>query len=343
MEDLMRVSGSGMRFMIGAVVSTLIAAGCSAGATPTPTGPFKIHLQLTPSHVAVAVADDQGFFKGVDVDWQLVGYGESSQLFHAGTDPIGNESPWEAATYQDQGKDIRYFSTVEAENMSTGVIIRTEDKAKYPDLKSLKGKKLGMPGFGTGTWAAFQTIAKGQYGLDALKDFQPIEGNPGDLEGLLQTKSIDAMITFTAQAAHAVSNPAYTMLYNITDAWQKANGAYLPINGWIADAKWLDDHLEIVKNFIAGVDQGLAYYKQHMELDDPGAKFADFAQNEGRISPEVSKVLDPWIKDGYFLLGAKDYNKAWAEGVYKFIQLGEGVLVKKVPTIDKVFYDKTYS
>ena len=222
------------------------------------------------------------------------------------------------------------------------MIIRTEDKTKYPDLKSLKGKKLGMPGFGTGTWAAFQTIAKGQYGLDALKDFQPVEGNPGDLEGLLQTKAIDAMITFTAQAAHAVANPAYTMLYNITDAWQKANGSYLPINGWIADAKWLDDHLEVVKSFIAGLDQGLAYYKQHMDIDDKGGKFEQFAQNEGRLDADVAKILDPWMKDGYFLLSAKDYSKTWAEGVYKFIQLGEGVLVKKVPTIDKVFYDKTY-
>ena len=56
------------RFVIGAVVASLVAAGCAAGATPTPTGPFKLHLQLTPSHVSVAVADDQGFFKGIDLD-----------------------------------------------------------------------------------------------------------------------------------------------------------------------------------------------------------------------------------------------------------------------------------
>ena len=114
-----------------------------------------------------------------------------------------------------------------------------------------------MPGFGTGTWAAFQTIAKAQFGLDATKDFQVVEGNPGDLEGLLQTKSIDAFITFSAPTAHAISNTAYTMLYNITDEWKKANGAYLTINGWIAEAKWLDDHLEIIKNFIAGAQKGL--------------------------------------------------------------------------------------
>jgi len=339
----MQLAMSAKRLVIGALTTAVVAAGCSAGATPTPTGPFVIPLQLTPSHVAAAVAADQGFLKGIKLDWTLVGYGASSQLFHAGTNPIGNESAWEAATYQEQGKDIRFFGTAEALNFISGIIIRTEDKAKYPDLKSLKGKKLGMPGFGTGTWAAFQTIAKAQYGLDALKDFQPVEGNPGDLEGLLQTKAVDAMITFTAQTAHAMANPAaYTMLYNITDEWKKANGDYLTINGWIADAKWLDDHLEIAKNFLAGLDQGLEYYKKNLQLDDKGGKFEKFAQDEGRLDPAVEKIADPWIKDGYYYLNANVFTKKWAESTYKFIQQGQGVLVKTVPAFEKVFYEKTF-
>jgi ABC-type nitrate/sulfonate/bicarbonate transport system substrate-binding protein len=341
----MERSDSGKRLAIGLAMAALIGAGCTAGATPAPSGAFKLHLQLTPSHVSVAVAAEQGFFKGIDLDWQLVGYGESSQLFHAGTDPIGNESAWEAATYQEQGKDIRFFSTVEALNFISGIIIRTEDKAKFPDLKSLKGHKVGMPGFGTGTWAAFQVIAKAQYGLDALKDLQPVEGNPGDLEGLLQTKAVDAMITFTAQTAHAIADPNYTMLYNITDEWKKANGDNLTITGWIADAKWLDDHLEIAKNFIAGVQQGLDYYKAHMDIDDKGkgGKYEPFAQNEGRLDPAVEKIADPWIKDGYYYLDAKRYTKGWADSTYKFIQQGAGVLVKTVPPYEKVFYDKTFN
>jgi ABC-type nitrate/sulfonate/bicarbonate transport system substrate-binding protein len=199
-----------------------------------------------------------------------------------------------------------------------------------------------MPGFGTGTWAAFQTIAKAQYGLDALKDLQPVEGNPGDLEGLLQTKAVEAMITFTAQTAHAIANPAYTMLYNITDEWKKETGSYLTITGWEADSKWLDDHLEIAKNFVAGLDQGVEYYKQNLTLDDKGGKYEQFAQNEGRLDPAVEKIADPWIKEGYYYLNANLYTKAWAEGVYKFIQLGEGVLVKTVPPFEKVFYDKMF-
>jgi ABC-type nitrate/sulfonate/bicarbonate transport system substrate-binding protein len=330
--------------LIGAVVAAVGGAACTAAATPAPTGAFVIPLQLTPSHVSVAVAADQGFLKGIDLQWTMVGYGESSQLFHAGTNPIGNESAWEAATYQDQGKDIRFFSTVEANDMGSGVVIRTEDKGKYPDLKALKGAKFGNPGFGTGTWAAFQVISKGLAGLDATKDFQQVEGNPGDLEGLLQTKSIDAFISFSAPTAHALANPAYTMLYEVSGEWKKETGSPLTINGWIADAKWLDDHLEIVKNFIAGIDQGLEYYKQHLEVDDKGGKFEQFAQNEGRLVDAATQAYtDQKIKDGTFYYGADLFTKAYAEGVYKFVQLGEGVLVKSVPPFEKVFYEKTFA
>jgi ABC-type nitrate/sulfonate/bicarbonate transport system substrate-binding protein len=333
----------GRRFLIGAALASLVATACTAGATPTPTGAFKLHLQLTPSHVSVEIGKDKGYFKGIDLETQLVGYGESSQLFHAGTDPIGNESAWEASVYQEQGKDIRFFSTAEASNFISGIIIRSEDKGKYPDLKALKGQKIGMPGFGTGTWAAFQVISKAQYGLDALKDFQPVEGNPGDLEGLLQTKSIEAFITFYAPTAHAVANSAYTMLYNVTDEWKKATGAYLTINGWIADAKWLDDHLEIVKSFIAGSQKGLEDLKKDPSIVHKGTKYEQWTQNEGRlIDAETLAVTDKWIKDGYLYLDAGVYNKAWADAVYKFIQQGAGVLVKTVPPIEKVFYDKTY-
>ena len=340
----MRSMSPGKRLLIGAMVAAVGGAACTAAATPAPTGAFVIPIQLTPSHVSVAVAVDQGFLKGIDLQWTLVGYGESSQLFHAGTNPIGNESPWEAATYQGQGKDIRFFSTVEANDTGSAIVIRTEDKAKYPDLKSLKGQKVGNPGFGTGTWAAFQVIAKGLNGLDATKDFIPVEGNPGDLEGLLQTKAIEAFISFNAPTIHALANPDYTKIYDVSGEWKKETGSPITINGWIADAAWLDGHEEIVKNFIAGIDQGLEYYKQHLEVDDKGGKFEQFAQNEGRLVDAATEAFaDELIKAGNFYYPASLFTKDWAEDLYKFIQLGEGVLVDTVPPFEKVFYEKTFA
>ena len=80
-----------------------------------------------------------------------------------------------------------------------------------------------------------------------------------------------------------------------------------------------------------------------MDLAHKGGKYEQFGQNEGRLAtPETTAAVDKLTLDKYYYLDASVYNKAWADGVYKFIQLGEGVLVKSVPPIEKVFYDKTY-
>jgi ABC-type nitrate/sulfonate/bicarbonate transport system substrate-binding protein len=337
----MRVSVARQRFVVGAAVAAIVVAGCGAGATPTPTGPLAFHIQLTPSHVSVAIAADQGFYQRVKPAWTLVGYDVSSQLFQAGTDPIGNESPWETAAYQDKGKDIRYFSTVEASNALQGIVIRAEDAGKYKTLTDLKGKTIGIPGFGTGVWAALQVITKALFNIDAKNDFQIVEGNPGDLEGLLQTKKLEGMITFAAPTAHALANPNYKMLYNISEEWNKAKGAYLPANGWEADAKFLDANLEAMKDFIAGTQKGLDYLKAHPELNKKGGKYEQFGQNEGVLSsPETTTLVDKYIQDGLWYFSDSLYTQKWVDAIYEFIKLGDGVLVEKgkVPAKDKVFY-----
>jgi ABC-type nitrate/sulfonate/bicarbonate transport system substrate-binding protein len=329
------------RIVVGVLMAALITAACGAAATPAPTGPLAFHIQLTPSHVSVAIAADQGFYTKVKPSYTLVGYGESSQLFHAGTDPIGNESPWETAVYQDQGKDIRFFSTVEASNAFQGVTIRTADAAKYKSIPDLKGQKLGIPGFGTGVWAALQVITKAMFGLDAKTDFQIVEGNPGDLEGLLQTKAIEAMITFAAPTAHALANPNYKMLYNMSEEWNKAKGAYLPANGWEADAKFLDANLEAMKDFVVGTMKGLEYLKAHPELNKKTGKYEAFAIGEGvLVSPETTAYIDQKIKEGVWYLPDTLFTQKWVDSVYEFIQLGDGILLPKgkIPPKDKVFY-----
>lgn len=350
----MHVALSVKRFAIGAAAAALVAAGCTAGGTPAPSGATKIHLSLTPSHVSAAIAVDMGFIKGLDVSYDLVQYGNDSQLFHAGTDPIGNESPWEAAFYQTSaaapgasadyttGKKVVWFGTAEATNFNSGIIIRAEDASKYKTLQDLKGQKVGIPGFDSGTWAAFQTVAKGLSNIDPKTYYQIVEGDPGALEGLLQKKSIDAMITFTAPTIHAINNPAYKMIYPIGQIWHDQKGAYLPINGWEADITWLDAHQQQAKDFIAGVEQGRQYLKDHPELKRTGGKYQNFSDGEGVLTDDATLAeYEKEVKADTFYLPASMYTQKWADAVYQFIQLGKGILLDTVPAEKDIFYAPT--
>jgi ABC-type nitrate/sulfonate/bicarbonate transport system substrate-binding protein len=323
--------------LIWAVGGSLVALGCTSASTPVPA--FRIPMQLTPSNPSWAIAKDQGFFKGIDLEWVLVGYAESAQLFAAGTNPIGQESPWEAAVYTAAGDEISYFGTATASSLLSGAIIRTEDAAKYKSLPDLKGKKVGIPGFGSGTWAAFQVLAKGLYNLNAKSDFQTVEADPGAIEGLLQTKSIDAGIAFTGGTFHMLANPAYKMLFEFSAEWKKKTGSPLTIDGQLARRAWLDQHTEIARNLVSGIDQGLQYLKDHPDIVKKGGKYEQFWLGQGLLVDDATYnkgVAE--LKAGNFQLPASTFTKDWTDDVYEFINLGPGILAPSIPPKDKVFY-----
>jgi ABC-type nitrate/sulfonate/bicarbonate transport system substrate-binding protein len=327
------------RLLVSVIGFSLVALGCTAGATPTPTAAFRIPMQLTPSNPSWAAAQDQGLFKGINLDWVLVDYAQSAQLFAAGTNPVGQESPWEAAVYTAAGDEISYFGTASATNFISGVIIREEDATKYKALTDLKGKKVGIPGYGSGTWAAFQVLVKGLYGLDAKADFQTVEGDPGTMEGLLQTKAVDGAIAFTGGTFHMLANPAYRMLFEFSAEWKKKTGSVLTIDGQLARRSWLDEHTEIARNLVDGIDKGLEYLKQNPDTLAKGGKYEAFWLGQGMLVDDATfnKGVEE-LKSGNMQLNASAFTKDWTDDVYEFISQGPGILAPTIPAKDSVFY-----
>ena len=323
-----------------ALVAVLAIAGCSGSqASPSSAAPYELHMRLTPSGAAYAVAQDQGLFEGVKLDYELVGYGESAQLFLAGTDPVGQESPWEAARFQSEGEDISFFGTAAALNFYSGVIIRASDAEKYKTLADLKGTKLGMPGFGTGTWQAFEIIAKANYGIDARNDFQPIEADPGALLGLLQKGDIEGTINFTGQTATALTNPEFKVITNFSQEWVKSNGQPLVINGLMAHRDWLDKNTEVARALVAGADKGLQWMKDHPEEFRKGGKYANVVEGEGWFTDDATTdKIHELLQGGEWYLKGSQFNQAWVDSVYTFIEQGKGVFADTIPPKDKVFY-----
>jgi ABC-type nitrate/sulfonate/bicarbonate transport system substrate-binding protein len=323
------------------VVGAALLVGCSgsSGASPSAAAKYPLHMRITPSNAAYVVAKDQGYFERIDFSYDLVGYGESAQLFLAGTDPVGQESAWEAARFQSEGEDISYFGTPSTLNMINGVIIRAADADKYKTLADLKGKKLGQPGFGTGTWQAFEIIAKANYGLAAKTDFQPVEADPGALLGLLQKGDIDATINFAAQMATGLTNPDFKVIMNFSEDWAGKHGQPLVINGLMAHRTWLDANTEVARDLVQGVNRGLTWMKDNPDAFRKGGKYANIVEGEGwyGTDPTTEKILELLKKDQWYLSSSL-YNQAWVDSVYEFIQQGQGVFADTIPAKDKIFY-----
>lgn len=329
----------------GAVLAALLLSACGSGTPSASAGggdgdTVSITMRLTPSNVGIAIAQDKGFFDGIDVDYTLVGYGESAALFLAGEEPVGQESPWEAARFRSEGEDIVFFGTPQSLSFYSGLIVRTEDADQYQTLEDLRGKKLGHPGFGTGTWAAFEVIADSIYGMDARNDFEPVEGGPGALLGLLETGEIDATINFTGQTVTALTQPdKFTTLLNFTEEWEREHGQPLVITGLLARADWLEENEAAAKALVEGIQEALDWMKENPDAFREGGEYASFVEGEGWLADEATndKVIELLLAGDYYL-DADTYSQAWIDSMYDFIQQGEGVLADDIPPKEEIFW-----
>lgn len=322
-------------------ISAVLVAGCVGPLAPATsgTGTPTVEVRLNPSQVATAVAQEEGLFENLNVKYTKVGYGESAALFLANRDAIGFESPWEVARFRAEGEDISFFGTAGALNFWNGVIIRKADADKYKSIKDLVGKKLGQPGFGSGTWQAFEIIAKSVDGIDAKTQFQLVEADPGALLGLLQKGEIDAALNFAGQAATAMASDEFELLYSFTRTWEKATGQPLIINGVIGRRDFLEKNPDVARRFIEGTNRGVQWMKEHPEALRPGGKYADWTRGEGwHRDAATTDLIVKLLQDGKWYFTQDLYTNAWVDSTYQFIQQGKGVLAPEVPPKDEVFF-----
>ena len=335
----LRMDRRGFLALGGAAVVLAGCGGNDSSSSSSSSGTYKLHMRITPSQAAWVVAQEEGLFDRIDFDYQLVGYDQSSQLFLAGQDPVGQESAWEAARFESEGEDIVYFGTAAALNFYSGLVIRAEDEGKYKTLTDLKGTKLGHPGFGTGTWQAFAIIAQANYGLDARKAFQPIQADPGALLGLLKKGDIDSTINFTGQTVTSLTDPDLKVILNFSQDWQRTHGAPLLINGLLAHRDWLDKNTDVARRLIDGIDKGLQWMKDHPDSLRKGGKYANIVEGEGWFAtPDTTDRVLELVKNGEWYFTSDLFTNKWVDSVYEFIKLGKGVFADEIPPKDKVFY-----
>lgn len=314
-------------------------AGESSGESDEPTEVPTVVVRLNPSQVSTAVAQEEGLFENLNVEYTQVGYGESSPLFLAGDDPIGFESPWEVARFRSEGENISYFGTAGALNFWNGVIIRAEDAGTYSSIEDLVGHTLGHPGFGTGTWQAFEIIMQAVNDIDAQSEFELVQADPGALLALLETGEIDAALNFAGQSATAMASEDFELLTSFTQEWQAAEGHPLIINGTIGRRDWLEQNPDVACRFLEGTDAGLQWMKDNPEEFMPGGKYASWTEGEGWFASEATTdLILELLDEGTWYFTQELYTEEWISSVYEFVLQGEGSFADEIAPMEEVFF-----
>jgi ABC-type nitrate/sulfonate/bicarbonate transport system substrate-binding protein len=322
--------------VIPAAVGALILAACGGGSGSADDE--TIVITADPSGIAAFVAQDEGFFEeeGVDVEVSTSGFDQAGSMLIAGDTQIAWMGPLEAAQFSGEGEDFKYMSTAGALNMFNGVVVRAEDADKYKTINDLEGKKLGQPGFGTGTWADFSVFASMFYGIDDAKAaFDTATADSGALLALLEKGEIDAALLFAADSAAARHSDKFETIFSFTEAMQEEFGQPLAITGGVATDEWLQKNPEAADGVIAGLDKAVEWMKSNTQEFAEGGKYEKYAKDNGWYSSEdaTAAILD-LLRAGDYYLSSDTYTDEWRTAVHEVVSNGEGTLVEKVPAID---------
>ncbi|MGH3504031.1 MAG: ABC transporter substrate-binding protein [Nocardioidaceae bacterium] len=338
-RSALRWLACGALIILSATLAACDGTNQQGGGSTTSSGKgTQISMVLDPAGVLVAVAQDHGFFHGISVDYQRVGYDAAGSLFVARKLPIGVFSPTELVEPKNQQAKLRFFSTAGAIDFVNGIVVRAQDANKYKSLSDLRGHKVGQPGFGTGTWQAFSAISKSVYNIQPRQDFSLVTADPGALLGLLEKGRIDAAVTFSSQAITALAEPdKFKLISSFSDDWQKKTEQPLVVTGLVGRQPWLDSHQHAAKAFVDGIDHAMAWAKKHPDAFLKGGRYESWSNAAGWFTtPKTAQAIVQLMKKNKYWYTSDLYTDKWIDSTYKFIK--SSTKNEQVPAKSDIFY-----
>jgi ABC-type nitrate/sulfonate/bicarbonate transport system substrate-binding protein len=338
----MQIRSSARSRLIGVIaVSALLTAACGGGGSGSSDRGDKVVITADPTAIAAFVADQEGFFEGANVEIDTTGHDSAAAGLLAGDTQIAWMGPVEAAQFVSEGNDFKYTSTAGALNMWNAVVVLKENAEEFATIEDLKGQKLGISGFGTGVWAAFNVFSDMFFGIaDATTEFENITADSGALLALLEKGEIDAALLHSAEATAARFDDRFTTLFSFTELLQEELGQPLVITGGVATTEWLDAHPDEIAAVTAGLDKAVDWMIANPDAFDEGGKYADMASDAGWNASDTTKqgILD-LLTEGRWFLKSDAYTPEWQDAMYSVVEAGEGTLVEKVPAQEDIFYN----
>jgi NitT/TauT family transport system substrate-binding protein len=219
-------------------------------------------LAFTQSHIWVA--KEQGLFKryGLDVDPVFLRGGQvATQALAAGEPPIVNVGTVIQA-------NLTGYNLVLIASMENKFYQLVFVRPGITSLEQLKGKKLGISGFGSITHYAAQILLK-HLNLEVNKDVTLVPGGP-DAErlGAMSAGTVDASF-FNLSTAPVARKMGFVDLLQIADLGVEVQG-----NGLATSRAYLKSNREIVKNAMKGYLEGIHFiYANKAESQKVFAKY----------------------------------------------------------------------
>ena len=325
---------------LGMVALLMASAACGddddSGATETPGTPGTATSIDTPGTTtsmdfffgatnapAFLVADGEGFFAEEGIDANISVTDEDIGPFFAGQSEVALISSWEVGEFINDGEEIAVFGTAGTTTYFNGIAVTAENfPDPYGSIEDLVGTKLGIPGFGTGTWAA-------------TTDCDVVEASPGALLGLLETGEIQGALLFSGQTLTAIGSGDFELVFRFDQEWNQVTGQPVSISMLAARTSWLDENPDLAQSLVTALDKAVVWMVANTTEFAEGGKYESIAQDAGWLNDDTTNLaVQAFISAETYYTRESLYTDAYIDSSYEFVL----VVLPDAPPQDVIFY-----
>ena len=148
-------------------------------------------------------------------------------------------------------------------------------------------------------------------------------------------------LTFASQAATGLASSKFKLIAPLGTLWQQKSGEPLSVGGLAASRPWLQKNPEAARQFVAGVDRGVQWMKDHPDEFRSGGKYAKLAGDQGWLGDkQTTDQIIKLLTSGRWYFTSKIYTPSWIDANYQFAALAQEASGEpgKAPAKDKLFY-----
>jgi NitT/TauT family transport system substrate-binding protein len=250
MFSISRIVASGMLLLVGLVSPTLAA-------------PAKVTIGFPPAtdFLAAYVAKDEGFFAKHDIDAKMTLIPVVNNIPSAivsGSVQIGMSTIPTFLQAVDGGLDLKLIAGAARHTKAHPFISLLARKGvNYSKPSDLIGKKVGVPGINSVIDVMLRKwLINNKVPIDKVKI---IEAPLPQLPNVLNSGSIDYVAIVEPFRTKIVATKSGTIA---AEYFAEVNPDVL-VSCWIAGGEWADKHPQVVKNFRAAIDEGLAFIRNN--------------------------------------------------------------------------------
>jgi len=187
-------------------------------------------------------------------------------------------------------------------------------------VEDLRGARLGLPTWASGTATYIQAMIYDQFGFDIREETDNVEADPPALwELMTEQNEFDAMIQFTGFTVKGLANPdTVRSIFNAWEFWEDETGYPALITPWTTKRSWLENNWDVAhRNLLAWGDAQTSFQENTEQIVSQYGRLAGLTDerdqdaiidlaNEGALTHPVEEFDEDLIDSQWQLLEAME-------------------------------------